>query len=88
MLQAMPMMDVVGWRREKGNHLKPVPRILAFGEFGRGYCSRGAPYIDADCDDNYVEGSGGLGSRVWYCLLSLKSLGQEDREEASAEVGS
>ena len=80
MLQAMPRMDVVGWRREKGNLLKPVSRLLVFDEFGRGYCSRGAPNIDADCDDNYVEGSGGLGCRVWHCLLSLMSLGLKDRD--------
>ena len=81
-------MDVVGWRREKGNLLKPVSRLLAFDEFGCGYCSRGAPNIHADCGNNYVEGSVGVGSRVWHCLLSLKSLGQEDREEAPSEDGS
>ena len=52
-------MDVVGGRVEKGNLLKPVSHLLAFDEFGRGYYSRGAPNIDADCDDNNFGGVAG-----------------------------
>ena len=62
---------------------RPLPHFIvvlllsAFDEFGRGYYSRGAPNIDADCDDNYFGGGGGLKIHVRHCLLIAKSLGQE-----------